>query len=425
MEPVTRIEPQAWMTATATGRVMDALQSSGVAARFVGGCVRDALSGRAVNDVDVATPLPPREVMALLGAADLKVVPTGIDHGTVMAVVDGAHYEITTLRVDVETDGRRAKVAFTDDWDSDAARRDFTINALSCSAAGDVYDPCGGLADLQAGRVRFVGDPEQRIGEDVLRLLRFYRFQAYFGRTAPDGAARAACAKLAHLLPGLSGERVAQETRRLLAATEPASAVRMMAEDGVLAQILPEATAIDRLAALVIVEKGAGGGADPERRLAALLAADVAGATAVAERLRLSNATRERLQSLAAPAAPLGPDMKPAEQRRRLYALGAARYRDRALLDWAAAVAAVAAGRDLNRSANAAWQALLARADTWTPPKFPLVGGDVLRLGVAGGPEVGRYLAAVEAWWADGDFTADRRACLRQLRHRVASRDES
>ena len=428
MDPATKIDRQPWMTSPATTRVMASLRSTGVPARFVGGCVRDALLGRPVKDVDIATPLPPQDVTRLLQRDGLRVVPTGVEHGTVMAVVDGAHFEVTTLRVDVETYGRRAKVAFTDDWTADAARRDFTINALSCSPDGEVYDPFGGIADLQAGRVTFVGEPEERIREDVLRLLRFYRFQAYYGRTAPDAAARAACAKLAPLLPTLSGERLAQETLRLLDASDPASALRLMAADGVLAHYLPEATRIDRLAGLVTVE-GAGVGADPLRRLAALLAADTAGAAgatgtaAVADRLRLSNAARARLIAMAGgPGGPdgaaFGPDMPMPERRRRLYRLGAPVYRDLVLLAWAEAVAAGEA-----EDTTAAWRTLVDLAATWPPPRFPLGGHDALRLGAKPGPQVGEQLAAVEAWWVDGDFKATRKACLARLAEQLASRD--
>ena len=424
MDPVTKIDRQPWMTSPATTRVMASLRSTGVPARFVGGCVRDALLGRPVKDVDIATPLPPQDVTRLLQRDGVRVVPTGVEHGTVMAVVDGAHFEVTTLRVDVETYGRRAKVAFTDDWTADAARRDFTMNALSCSPDGEVYDPFGGIADLRAGRVTFVGEPAERIREDVLRLLRFYRFQAYYGRTAPDAAARAACAKLAPLLPTLSGERLAQETLRLLDAADPASALRLMAADGVLAHYLPAATRIDRLAGLVTVE-GLSVGADPLRRLAALLAADAAGTAAVADRLRLSNAARARLIAMAGgPGGPggavFGPDTPMPERRRRLYRLGAAVYRDLVLLAWAEAVAA---GEAEDRQATAAWRMLVDLAATWPPPRFSLGGHDALRLGAKPGPQVGEQLAAVEAWWVDGDFRATRKDCLARLAERLASGD--
>ena len=259
-----RIAPQPWMTEAATASVLGAL---GGTARFVGGCVRDALLGRAIVDIDIATPLLPEEVMRRLEAAGIKAVPTGLDHGTVTAVAPPRRFEVTTLRRDVETDGRHARVAFTDDWAADASRRDFTMNALFLDAEGRVFDPMGGLPDLHAGRVRFVGDPATRIREDVLRILRFYRFQAHYGRGEADPPARADCRALAPLLPSLSGERVAAELLKLLAAPDPMPTLRLMAADGVLAMLLPEARRLARLAALIPLE----GIGDPLRRLAALL----------------------------------------------------------------------------------------------------------------------------------------------------------
>ena len=225
--------------------------AAGIEARFVGGCVRDALLGRQSADIDLATPALPEDIIAALEKAGIKAVPTGIAHGTVTAVVTPPprHFEITTLRRDVETYGRHARVAFDADWSEDAARRDFTINALYLDPDGTVHDPVGGLADLAAHRVRFVGEPAQRIAEDVLRVLRYYRFEARFGRGEGDAAARAACRDAVPLLPTLSAERVAQEVLRLLAVADPVPALRMMREDGVLAAILPEATRLDRLAA--------------------------------------------------------------------------------------------------------------------------------------------------------------------------------
>src|SRR5215468_4177027 len=254
MQPSERLDPQPWMIAAETVAVMAALAAAGGEARFVGGCVRDALLGRKVSDIDIATHEPPERVMNLLSRAGIKAIPTGIKHGTVTAVVGVRHFEITTLRRDVETYGRHARVEYTDDWAADAARRDFTMNALFCSADGTIYDPFGGLADLRAQRVRFVGDPAERIREDVLRLLRFFRFHAHYGKPPPDPPALAACRDLAHLLPTLSGERVCAETLKLLSAPQPADVVDLMRESGVLAHFLPEATGIDRMRALVAAE---------------------------------------------------------------------------------------------------------------------------------------------------------------------------
>jgi len=396
-----RIEPQPWMTDLATLSVLEALSAGGAQARFVGGSVRDALLGRQIGDIDIATPATPERVIELLEKRDIKVVPTGLAHGTVTAIAGTPprHFEITTLRRDVETYGRRARVAFDADWAADAARRDFTINAIFLDPDGTVHDPVGGLADLRAHRVRFVGDPATRIAEDVLRILRYYRFEARFGTGLGDPPARAACRALAHLLPNLSAERVAQELVKLLETSYPISALRMMLEDGVLSVILPEARRLDRLRHMIAIEPEP----DPLRRLAALIEVDGPGAVALAERLHFSNAWRDRLHGLAPPWA-IDPPADMAAQRRALYRLGAERYRDVALL--------LAAEGAMSRDR---FGELLALARDWTPPAFPLAGRDVTALGIAAGPEVGRLLGAVHNWWEAGDFTADRAACLLYL----------
>ncbi len=421
MEPVTKIEPQPWMTAPATTTVMAALgagETTELVALFVGGCVRDSLLAREVGDIDIATALAPEEVTQRLRAAGVKVVPTGLAHGTVTAVVDGRHFEITTLRVDVETHGRHATVAFTDDWIADAQRRDFTVNALFADSLGAIYDPVGGLADLKAGRIRFVGDAEQRIREDVLRLLRFFRFYAQFGAPPPDSEALAACTKLAELLPTLSGERVAAETFKLLGAADPATTMTLMSANGVLQHFLPEAKEIDRLAALVTVE-GIVEQADPLRRLAVGLKVDAAGGDAIADRFRLSNADRSRLAALVARDDRLDKEMSEQKRRLTLYRLGADLWRDRVLIDWAEQVA-LGAGQD--RQTTDAWRELYDLPERWKPPAFPLQGSDVLALGVEAGPAVGSHLAEIEAWWVAGGFTADRKACLAKLREDTGSR---
>ena len=400
---MNQLEPQPWMTEPATRRLFAALEQAGIAARFVGGCVRDALLGEEIGDIDIATPARPEEVIAALDQAGIKTVPTGIAHGTVTALVPPRHYEITTLRRDVETYGRRAKVAFDADWVEDASRRDFTINAIYLDPGGAIHDPAGGVADLKTRRVRFVGDATRRIAEDVLRLLRYYRFEARFGTGKGDPAARAACRDAAPLLPKLSAERVAGELLRLLSVVDPVPALRMMQEDGVLAAILPEATRRDRLATLIKIEPAP----DPLRRLAALIDVDAAGAAALADRLRLSNTQRERLAGLA-PPWPLDPGGNDRAQRRALYDLGRERYRDFVLL-------LAAEGR----IATTRRQKLLALAEQWSPPEFPLTGRDVTALGIPPGPRVGRLLDQLRRWWEEGDFTADREACLRRLKEIV------
>jgi len=399
-ESVRAIKPRPWMRDAATRRVMRALTTSDAEPRFVGGAVRDALLGRAPREIDIATPLGPDAVMQRLGAAGIRAVPTGIAHGTVTAVTPKRIFEITTLRRDVETDGRHAKVAFGVDWAADAQRRDFTMNALSLDLRGRLYDDVGGLADLKAGRVRFVGDAATRIREDVLRLLRYYRFFAYYGKGAGDRAARAACRAAARLLPTLSAERVAAEFLKLLAAPEPLPALRMMQADGVLKAVLPESVGLARLRRLVALEPTA----DPIRRLAALIARD---AGVVADRFKLSGAQRERLEALLAKLAiALGADR--AAQRRALYRWGAAVYADRVLL--------AAAGRPRSRGVRK----LLRLAQSWKNPRFPLRGRDLLAAGIAPGPEVGVLLAALEAWWIKGDFRATAAQCRAELRRRLA-----
>ncbi len=421
MQPSDRLDPQPWMTAPETVAVMTALLAAGGEARFVGGCVRDALLGRKVRDVDIATHEPPERVMNLLARAGIKAIPTGIKHGTVTAVSGAKHFEITTLRRDVETYGRRAKVEYTDDWQADAARRDFTMNALFCGADGTIYDPFGGLADLRAQRVRFVGDPEARIREDVLRLLRFFRFHAHYGKQPPDAAALAACRSLAHLLPTLSGERICGETLKLLSAPQPADVIDLMGETGVLAHFLPEATRSDRLRALVAIEGSAPRDlvprADPLRRLAALLDGSEASALAVATRLRFSNTERDRLLGLAGDPEP-SPALDAPARRRLIYRLGPARYRDRALIAWAAAVAG---GATTDPRVTEAWIDVLKSGAEWPAPRFPVKGRDAVMLGVAPGPAVGRLMATLEDWWIAGDFQANREACLAELRERTAA----
>ncbi len=397
------------MTASETKKVVAALSAEGGAVRFVGGCVRDAVLGRDVTDVDIATPNAPETVTRLLEAAGIKAVPTGIEHGTITAVVGRAHFEVTTLRRDVETDGRHATVTFTNDWAADAARRDFTINAVFCDPDGTLFDPVGGLDDARAGRVRFVGDAVRRIEEDVLRLLRFFRFFAHFGRPPPDADALAACRKMAPAVVGLSGERVRAELLKLLAAPDPAGVLALMDETGVLAHVMPEAAGIDALPALCAVEAPA---ADALRRLALLLRRGQGGAESVAKRLRMSNAEARRLAAMVEPPVAVAAGRDVRDQRRALYRLGAALFADLAYLAWAEALAGDASERDALARAHGA---LLETARAWEDPRLPVRGADVVALGVERGPAVSRLLAAIEDWWQAGDYRASRKATLKKL----------
>lgn len=350
-------------------------------ARYVGGAVRDTLLGQPVKDIDMATSLLPEEVMQRLWAAQIRHVPTGIEHGTVTAVLPGGPVEITTLRHDVSTDGRRATVAFATDWREDAARRDFTINALYADpVTGEIFDWFGGLADLAARHVRFIGDARQRIREDHLRILRYFRFQARFGSVPADAEAESACAELAPTLKGLSRERVGMEMMNLLGLPDPAPTVARMAELGVLAVILPEA-APEALAALVAAEQAQGIAPDAIRRLAALLPAQVPLAEQVASRFRLSGAQKKRLAAAAARTDKAG------EPRALAYRLGTESALDRVLI----------AGADASPLSD------------WQVPTFPLKGGQIVARGVGAGPEVARLLRRVEDRWVAEGFPDEAR----------------
>lgn len=402
--------PRHWMTAPQTAAVLDALEAEGGpdCARFVGGCVRNALVGRPIDDIDIATTLTPDRVTQALKAAGVRVVPTGIEHGTVTAISDHLPHEITTLRRDVSTDGRRATVAFTDDWAQDAQRRDFTLNSLYARRDGSIYDPTGhGVADAKAGRIVFVGDPEQRLLEDHLRNLRFFRFYAGFGRGEPDAAAVAACAKLKDRIDDLAAERISKELLKLLAAADPRAAVQLMAQTGVLGVILKGEGDLARFEALVEIEADQLFENDPVLRLAALLPADQTAAARLAERLRLSNADRDRIAAAVAPTPALKSWMSPREIRRAVYHEGQRAFRDRAELAWAASS---------RTAANMQWRGLIALADGWKPPELPLTGQDVINAGVPKGPLVGEVLREVEDWWIDHDFLDDKFSAIEKLK---------
>jgi poly(A) polymerase len=401
---------QAWLCAPASRTVLAALEANGCPARFVGGCVRDGLLGLpdTEREIDLATPELPEQVIRLLEAAGLPAIETGRAHGTVTTLADGRRFEITTLRRDVACDGRHAEVAFTDDFRIDAARRDFTINAMSCDGAGRLYDYFEGRADLAAGRVRFVGEAAARIAEDYLRILRFFRFFAYYGRPPADPEALAACRAAALELRRLSGERIQAEMLRLLAAQSPLPALRLMAEAAVLDQVIPGPVALERVARLIKVA--------PESealvRLAALLrpppaAPETAGR--VVERWHLSNRDADRLLALTASELP-GLRASPAARRRDLHRLGKERYADLVRLQAA----------DRAGDPALALAAALAAAAAWQQRSLPVDGHDIMALGVPAGPKVGALLAALEAWWVDHDFAPDQAACLAEARRLLA-----
>ena len=407
-----RLNPEAnpWMRAPETLAVLAALGDGapdGALARFVGGCVRDALAGVSVGDVDIATVLTPEAVTRKLEKAGLRAVPTGIDHGTITAVANHRPFEVTTLRRDVETDGRRAVVAYTTDWVEDAARRDFTFNALYAEPDGTVHDPFDGIADLRAGRVRFVGEADTRIREDVLRILRFCRFHARFGEGAPAGPDFEACVARRDLLPQLSAERVRDELSKLLACDRPVPAIHAMIKAGLLTHWLPEARDTEALRRAT-ARADAAGRRDWLRRLAVLAPLTTrSAAVALAERLRLSNAERDRLIDFAEPPVDFHPDSPRVARREALYRIGRDRAWDLAILG---AARADGAGMD-----PTPWEALMAEADAWRPLDLPVSGADALAAGLSPGPAIGAALRAVESWWIARDFAPDRAACLEQL----------
>jgi poly(A) polymerase len=409
---MTRLDPQPWMSAPPTRKLMEALGE----ARFVGGAIRNTLLGVPVGDIDIATPLTPDEVGKRLTAAGIHFVPTGIEHGTLTAIVEGKPFEVTTLRRDVTTDGRHAVVAFTDDWRLDAQRRDFTMNALYADASGEVFDFVGGIEDLKAGRVRFVGDAAARIREDYLRILRLFRFHAWYGKGEIDAEALRAAAAEKDGIARLSGERIAKEMLRLLEAENPAPVLRPMAASGILAQVLPGEANIARLENLAKIDTANSFAPDALLRLAALMpsAASVVPAMeiaiAVANRWKLSNEARARLADIAGADEKIAPDLSVREARKLLYLLGVRPFKDRVFLKWA---------EDAKASNTDSWRALLALADAWERPRFALTGRDVMLAGVPQGPLVGQILGEVEAWWIDGDFTADEVSLAERLKTAV------
>jgi len=404
IENVTNLDPanHPWMTAPGLAGLFAALDEDGGVARFVGGAVRDALLGREVSDVDLAVNVPPDKLMVLLEAADIRVVPTGVEHGTVTAVIDHRGYEITTLRQDVETHGRRATVAFTDDWQADAARRDFTMNALYVDRKGKLYDYFGGRRDLARGRVRFIGKPEERINEDYLRILRYFRFHAWFGRGEADGEALRACEKGADRLSTLSAERIWKEINKLLLADDPVPAWRLMLAHNILPSVLPEAKNVVRLAKVVKLEKSH---APPDslRRLASLLVWGDAIAKSVAERLRFSTREAKKLQALGTLPARLQQNLTEKSLRRFLYEIGPEYMRD--------ALFILAADEPVED-----FESILALIGNWARPVFPLKGEDIMKLGVRLGPGVGEILREVETWWQEKDFRPTKEECLAEAK---------
>jgi poly(A) polymerase len=388
-----------WLVRPATRAVFAALTSQGAEARAVGGAVRNALMGTPVKDVDIATTALPPDVMRLAAQAGLHAVPTGLEHGTVTVVAEHVPFEVTTLRKDIETFGRHARVTFTTDWTEDARRRDFTMNALYCGAEGTVHDPLGGYPDLKARRVRFIGDARERIREDYLRILRFFRFLAEYGNAAapdPDGLA-AAIAETSGLA-GLSGERIRAELLALLAAPGAVDAVRAMSQAGLVAPLLGWPGDVDLLARLKGIEDALGRNVDPVLRLAALALGHPGGPAGLQKRLRLSAAETARLAQAGARDPAFDPETSQRTAQAFLYRHGAQAFVDGALVAWARSGDAPASQPRARR---------VSLPERWRAPECPVRGADVLALGLAPGAEVGRVLAAFEDWWIAQGFPTD------------------
>jgi poly(A) polymerase len=404
---ITSIAHAGWFKAKETQALMQALEGARAGgSRFVGGCVRNTLMGREVDDIDIATQLTPDRVTEIAQRAGFAAHPTGIEHGTVTVVVNHKPFEVTTLRRDVSTNGRRATVAFTESWQEDAERRDFRLNALYADASGQIHDPTGGgLDDARAGRVIFIGDAHTRLREDHLRILRFFRFNAWYAKGPLDPQGIAACADMVAGLDALSVERIWKEVKKLLAAPDPRAAWEGLTAIEARARALPEMANEARLDALVTLEADLMLPVDAMTRVAAALT-DQESAKALARRLKLSNEERERLVAALGDDVKLTSYMSLREMRRAIYKLGNEAFRDRIMLAWAGA-----GGEKAQQ-----WRALVAHGQMWAPPKLPLSGNEVIAAGVPAGPKVGLVMREVEDWWIDADFPDDKLSVIERLK---------
>jgi poly(A) polymerase len=394
-----------WLTSGPLARLLDVLDGAGEEARVVGGAVRNALFEAPIVDVDIATTAVPDEVVKRAAAAGFKLVPTGIAHGTITVVVDGHPFEVTTLRQDVETDGRHAKVAFGRDWKADAARRDFTINAMSAGRDGTVYDYVGGLADLDARRVRFIGEARKRIAEDYLRILRFFRFHAAYGMGEhPDAEGLAACIAGRDGLDRLSRERVRVEMLKLVVAPHAVPTLIAMADAGLLLRVLGSVSYLGAFENMAKVEAAAGLPADPVRRLGALGTQVTEDAERLSQKFRLSNDEHARLISMAQDWHRISPAIGEDGARALLYRLRPTFFTDRVLLAWA---------RSPATAHETDWHALATLPQRWTAPTFPLKAAALLARGVEKGPALGAAMRAAEAAWVMAGFPTDEAALAR------------
>lgn len=398
----TMLDGAQWLATPLVTRIFRAIAEGGGSARVIGGAVRNALLGIAISDIDMASDLLPEQVIACATRAGLTTYPTGLAHGTVTVVGNGNAIEVTTLRRDVETDGRHAVVAFTRDWREDALRRDFTINALSCDADGRIYDPVGGLADLAARRVRFIGEAGARIREDYLRILRFFRFTSAYATGPCDASGLAAASALRSGLRQLSAERVGSEMLKFIVTPRAGELADVMDASGIFAALSSDAAPLvarpERLRHLQAIEQALGDAPDAITRLAALFVGDAADADAIGRTLRLSNAEVADLAMTCTPPARVSPDAGEHAAKAALYRLGQPAFERAVRLAWAASSA---------HADHAAWHNLRQLPDRWRAPKMPFSGSDVLALGLAPGPRIGRTLRAFETWWISEDFPED------------------
>jgi poly(A) polymerase len=399
-----------WLTAPPVRRIFVVLEGGGEEVRVVGGAVRNALMGKPVGEIDFGTTAPPDKIAALAGTAGIKAVPTGVDHGTITLVVEGIGFQVTTLRQDVETDGRHAVVRFGRDWLADARRRDFTVNALSVDSRGQVHDPVGGYSDLVARRIRFIGDPDQRIAEDRLRILRLFRFHAEYGDGEVDQAGLAAAMRARDGLRELSAERIGQEMRRIVLAPRAAEIVALMQESGILPIVLGGIGYLAEFARVVSVEVAAGATPSAATRLAALACRVEEDVARVSARLRLANVERDRMSVALDVARGFTPFPDARAARRLLYRARAQAFRDAVAYAFAWSMT----------PPGPAWRELYHLPDRWTPPIFPLGGRDIIG-GAVRGPAVGELLRAVEAWWIEQDFVPDEMALRARLQQMIAA----
>jgi poly(A) polymerase len=403
------LEDAGWLVRGEAAPLLKVLDSGDEEARIVGGAVRNALLRLPVQEIDIATTALPDEVVRRVEAAGWKTVPTGIEHGTVTALIAGKAFEVTTLRRDVETYGRKAKVVFGRDWLADATRRDFTINALSLSANGQLHDYVGGLADLAVRRVRFIGDPAQRIAEDYLRILRFFRFHAWYGVGAPDADGLQACIRAREGIESLSRERIRAEMLKLLLAPHAAPTLALMSEIGLLGDVLGGVALLASFENMVKVEAAAGIESDAVRRLGALAVRVAEDAERIGQRLRLSNAETERLIALERWWR-MAPDQGAMPARALLYRLGPQHFADQVLVAWSRSAAG---------AADSAWRALAELPRIWSAPEFPLKAADFMARGFAAGPALGAVMRAAEEAWIAADFPADA-ATIKAIADRAA-----